>query len=151
METEYQQQQYFDFIHQAIQLNKQNRERFASYRVTMSPVQWAFEYCTVRISLGRGLGNTSYVSQHLDNPRAVIITYHPNRRYFQPDSQVNALLLTITKYMDRGNLIRMFEGKDKHRELILIDNCNKFTGDRLIELYEFLVNGELNQTFVLLG
>ncbi|MFA6199219.1 MAG: hypothetical protein WC679_02270 [Bacteroidales bacterium] len=68
---EYKQTEFFDLVDIAIRLNKQNRKD--EYKHILTIKQYFVEFCSLRISVGRQVGSTSYIKAH-SNKNSIIIS-----------------------------------------------------------------------------
>jgi len=64
---------FYDFVHQAIALNKSNREKYADNYKFMSMPQFAHEFQTVHIDLGRRMGKTEFIKDNVSKDDIIIV------------------------------------------------------------------------------
>jgi hypothetical protein len=131
---------YNELIEGLIDINKQYRKMFGENKNQYySPLNYAREFCTVAVDIGRGVGKTYFIKNHATKGDLVIA---PN--FF--------LLKGYGEEMPEFDVIT-FNNLDKLKgrkpyNTIYVDEP-KFVDMR--EVYELLVNPTIEQTFVLLG
>ena len=66
-------------VDSAIELMDNNSKRNERFRETMHPQQWLYEFRTVRLDVGRGVGKTQYILDHVLQPGELVIV--PSLRF----------------------------------------------------------------------
>lgn len=113
---------------------------------TMSPVQYAMDFCTVKVDAGRRTGKTTYVKQRADGHDLVIV--HNNNNNLTKGYPDHIIVVSITE-IARWN--DMFRGARKPRTVYIEEPQMVFRTIPQPDLYYRLVDEIYDQTFILLG
>ncbi len=136
---------FFSVVDNMIAFNKQRRLDMVSHLAhSMSPVQYAMDFCTVKVDAGRRSGKTSYVKQRADEWSLVIVhNEHLTKGY--PDHIIVVSITEIARWHD------MFRGAKKPRTVYIEEPNMVFRTIPQPDLYYKLVDEIYDQTFILLG
>ena len=134
---------FFDFVDNMVAYSHQRRMDVHTVH-SMSPVQYAMDFCTVKVDAGRRSGKTEYVKQRADEYDLVIVHNH-NLTKGYPDHIIVVCITEIARWHD------MFRGAKKPRTIYIEEPNMVFRTIPQHELYYRLVDGIYDQTFILLG
>ena len=136
---------FFDMVDGMVAYSHQRRlNNITPLVYSLSPVQYAMEFCTVKVDAGRRTGKTSYVKQRADEYSLVIVHNH-NLTKGYPDNIIVVSITDIARWHD------MFRGARKPRIIYIEESQMVFRTIPQHELYYRLVDEIYDQTFVLLG
>ena len=136
---------FFKMMDDLIAYHKKRRLDLAAHVVnSMSPVQYAMEFCTVRCDIGRRTGKTEYVKHRADEYSLVIVHREQCTKGY-PD---NVIVKNINELVGHNGV---FFGKIKPRTIYIEEPQMVFRTIPQHELYYRLVDEHYDQTFVLLG
>ena len=136
---------FFSVVDSMLAYNHQRRLDMAGHLVhSMSPVQYAMDFCTVKVDIGRRTGKTEYVKQRADEWSLVIV---PNNNLTKgyPDNIIVVSITEIVRWHD------MFRGARKPRTVYIEEPQMVFRAIPQPDLYYRLVDEIYDQTFILLG
>ena len=136
---------FFDFVDNMVAYSHQRRMEMAGHIVhSMSPGQYAMDFCTVKVDAGRRSGKTEYVKQRADEYDLVIVHNH-NLTKGYPDHIIVVCIADIARWHD------MFRGAKKPRTVYIEEPNMVFRTIPQPDLYYRLVDEIYDQTFILLG
>ena len=145
---------YSELLDAAISVNKQNRAGKLTVRGIpdyhgMSRVQYASEFCTVKLDIGRGVGKTKYIADHARPWDVVVIPNTIWRRdgIFGHAADRNILIVTGEE-VERGDRWRGCH--DQVPRTIYIDEVEGISPRQLDAVYYTFAHHP-DQTFILLG
>jgi len=138
-------------VQQAVAENKANRARLGGFLSQtakgMRKSEYAREFCTVAISLGRATGKTKFILNNARPWDIIITSIEPERRRLQQD-YVQCEVLTANDFRHDPYLWR--GRKPITPRTIYIDEASRLDPRALDVIYEVLAQHP-DQTFVLLG
>lgn len=145
---------YSELLDAVISVNKQNRAGNLTLRGVpdyrgMSRVQYAAEFCTVRLDIGQGVGKTKYIADHA-RPWDVVVV--PNTIWFRDGLLGHALDRNIP-IVTGEELDRAERWRGRNAEvprMVYVDEPSRLTPRQLDTLYYTFAHHP-DQTFVLLG
>lgn len=134
----------------AVADNKENRRRLADQTQGMNSTDYAIEFCTVAINIGRGTGKTKYI---LDNAKPWDLVIVHNHREAQrilamkrPVTR-DPLIMSAEEYVEHGR----WRGQQQPTpRTIYIDDASRLSR-RLLDILYCTVPKHPDQTFILLG
>ena len=136
---------FFDMVDNMIAYNKQRRLDMEAHIIhSLSPVQYAMEFCTVKVDVGRRTGKTAYVKHRADE-YSLVIVHHNHRIVGYPD---NVIVKRVSELMGHNGV---FFGRIKPRTIYIEEPQMVFRSIPQPDLYYRLVDEIYDQTFVLLG
>lgn len=134
----------------AVADNKENRRRLAEQMQGMNSTDYAIEFCTVAINIGRGTGKTKYI---LDNAKpwdlVIAHNYRESQRILAMKRPItrDLLIMSAEEYVDSAR----WRGRQQPTPRnIYIDEASRISRRLLDELY-CTVPKHPDQTFILLG
>lgn len=138
-----------EIVDAAIAVNVANRNKFRDVSSGMTRIQYAREFGTVAINLGRGAGKTRYIKTHA-RPWDVIIA--PTVRMLESLDGRDAACATFVAedFSFPGHRFRGMRPRQLAARTIYIDNASSIDRRTLDSIYETLAFYP-EQTFVLLG
>lgn len=137
-------------VDDAIALSVDNRNKLD--HALLSQPAFGVEFCTVKISCGRGVGKTTYILEHRRPWDVVIVLNEPMRRLQYPDLRFSSPrfrdgVLTLSEALDP-----MF-GRGQRRtppRTIYVDEGGCVSDEQLYQLWS-VFGANPDQTMVLLG
>ena len=135
---------FFDMVDGMITYNERSRLPIAYMSHSMSPVQYAMDFCTVKVDAGRRTGKTEYVKQRADE-WSLVIDPNNNLTKGYPDHIIVVSVTEIARWHD------MFRGARKPRTVYIEEPNMVFRTIPQPDLYYRLVDEIYDQTFILLG
>lgn len=140
---------YFNLVDSLIKLNKENRKNRNIRREDYDLISYLREFCTVKLDIGRITGKTSYIINRATKNDIVIVSRMLiQKRMF--DKKCESYVYTINDILGRRYKIKNYNN-------IFVDDFSYITINPekkeyiLRELYYFLGNSSIDQTFILLG
>ena len=134
----------------AVAANKENRRRFGDrFKSSLPPTQYAIEFCTVTINIGRAAGKTTYIKDNAKPWDLVICHSYVSMQYMMRGELpgIGYPAMTIEEYVYRNR----HRGQQQHTpRVIYIDEASHISRRELDELY-MVVPKHPAQTFILLG
>lgn len=122
----------YKLIDDAIKLNKTNRKMFPNSKEILSPIEYLYQLCTVRIDVGRASGKTSYVVDNYNKSTDVVFADKNNTSYKYANIEVKSKAFTpkeipTTIYIDEPHMI--FKNKENMLSAIynLVDSSKEQT------------------------
>ncbi len=133
-----------------IKINKNQREKFKSNKLNYSAIEYAKEFCTIRLNIGRGVGKTNFINKYAEKGD-LIITYNSKNSFLKKNYELNL----------GSDVIGLCGEKDMCHKLSKKNYINIFVEEPSIisssypdfieDLYTFLVDPNIEQTFIILG
>jgi hypothetical protein len=138
------QSSFFDMVDNMIKLNRQHRMNLPmNVPTSISPVQFAMEFCTVKCDIGRRTGKTGYVKYKADENSFIIVPEHQLVRSYPKN-------LIVKCVRDIIHFPNIFHGK-KAQTIYIDEPQMVFRSIPQPDLYYRLVDEMYDQTFILLG
>lgn len=136
---------FFTVVDNMVAYNERRRLDMAAHiGNSMSPVQYAMDFCTVKVDAGRRTGKTEYVKQRADE-YSLVIVHNNNLTKGYPDHIIVVIITEIARWH------HMFRGARKPRSVFIEEPNMVFRTMPQPDLYYKLVDEIYDQTFILLG
>lgn len=136
---------FFDMVDEMVRINKRRRSVLPKHvPQSISPVQFAVEFCTIKCDVGRRTGKTEYVKQRADQYSLVIV----HNKQLTKGYPANIIVKSIGELTGQ-NSVRF--GRIKPRTIYIEEPEMVFRTMPQHELYYRIMDGNYDQTFVLLG
>lgn len=142
---------FFRVIDELVALNLSFRSLLPEgTRESMTASQFAYDFCTVHVNIGRGTGKTEYMKRTLSE--GVVVVVH--------DNQTRMRLLKETKgangayIVNGGNANPVAFGADlsiRRPTFIIIDEPHLISDEVIGTIYNIVARRDMEQVFILLG
>ena len=133
-----------------IEINKKQREIFKSNKLNYSAIDYAKEFCTIRLDIGRGVGKTNFINKHAKKGD-LIVTYNSKSVFHREHCESDFEYDVISLY---GNNDMCHKLSKKNYTNIFVEEPSIISSsypDFIKDLYNFLVDPNIEQTFIILG
>lgn len=142
---------FTNLLDHALAVNRDMRKAHVEHRQYLSATQYAREFCTVQLDIGRAVGKSTYIAQHAEPSDMVICSNYNSMWHFERITlgyRAKFELATLDNFRNPER----FRGRRQSdlRRTIWIDDASYATERDLAIIYETLA-GHPSQTFVLLG
>lgn len=136
---------FSETVDMMVAYSHQRRLNMTVHKVhSMSPVQYAMDFCTVKVDAGRRTGKTTYVKQRADE-YSLVIVHNNNLTRGYPENVIVVSITELVRWHD------MFRGAKKPRTVYIEEPNMVFRQIPQPDLYYRLVAEIYDQTFILLG
>ena len=132
---------YEQIVLDAIKLNLHNRVKHKKHSKFLYAPEFAHDYCTVRLDIGRRTGKTSFIAKWASNNDLVIVHNQHMKHDFKNSA---ATIYTTYESRNKMNLHNYFCN-------IYVDNASLIDNDTIYDLYISSSHFMFQPTFVLLG
>jgi len=130
----------------AIMVSKMRRVLHEGYRKGMSPQQWAHQFCTVKIDIGRGTGKTKFITKHADQRSLVIVHSNLMSEIIKRENTRPDIFGGYVLEMQTSRVLSRLSAYDT----VYVDETSKCFRNINI-LYDVLATDGKDRTFILLG
>lgn len=142
--------EFFRLVDNAAGLNILHRNMIGEdVRKAMHPVQYAFEFCTVHIDIGRRIGKTEYIKKNLTDGVIVIVSSNEIRKSLLKETGGGNGAVIINGNTSEPVLIN--DLLIRNPNFIFIDEPSLISDKNIGVIYHTLVRKDLTQLFILLG
>lgn len=137
-------------IDYAITLNKEHRTNQKINKVMKLP-DYALEYCTVKIDVGRNIGKTEYIKRHADNKSCIIVPRAAMKKLYVP-SRRKTYGFTLYSAVEVFTLIEqgLLRGTSSFEKIYIEEPSFIWQVVKLSDFYREFTK-TVNQTFIWLG
>ena len=138
-------------VNAAIELNARNRR--VEFRLAMSPTEYAFQFCTVHLNVGRGSGKSSVITRLAQVDDVIIAHNYQAAESFKRGKVSTPATILAASYLDGPRWLSHEEDRRaRSARRIFIDEPRLVDRAASLErIYSLLVNQQIDQTFILLG
>lgn len=142
---------FFRVIDELVALNLSFRSLLPEgTRESMTASQFAYDFCTVHVNIGRGTGKTEYMKRTLFE--GVVVVVHDNRtrmRLLKETKGANGAYI-----VNGGNANPVAFGADlsiRRPTFIIIDEPHLISDEVIETIYNIVARRDMEQVFILLG
>jgi len=147
--------EFNQLVDTAIELNRKGRTKFVDHHKHCSAPQFAADFCTVRIDVGRQSGKTTYILERARPWDAVVLHGHIMVDHYQRAAHTRGLVTGMNVF-SAGEFRPMLDiphrllGRHWVPRMIYIDEASSIEPLALATIYRAFA-AHPDQTFVLLG
>ena len=137
--------QYKKLIDSTIKLNLKCRALSKDKKEGLGKYNFAMEYATVKIDIGRQTGKTTYINEKLEKDKSAIVIVNARQQHSNFKTNKERTII-INKFNSRDSFIIENLANIK---TIYIDDAS--WNDKTELVYEIFTQDDIERTFVLLG
>lgn len=143
--------EFAQIVDAAIEQNRKRRVEFSDYAKGCHPAQFAEDFCTVRVDIGRAAGKTTYIAEHARPWDAVVLpNQHMVGQYLHMARAGYDNVFSAGEFGDIPAMPRRLLGRRWVPRTIYVDEASRIDIKRMGAIY-FALASHPDQTFVLLG
>lgn len=135
---------YFELVKDLIYFNYKHREFHEELRKNLSPRAWLYEFCTIRLNVGRRVGKTEFIKSNARPGDIVIVPFIISKI---PYGSAHCFALPE---LERYNHFYPTDLQNFNPSYIWCDEAN-LSNDGIELIFNHFCRPELDQTLIILG
>lgn len=126
-------------------MRSMNRVKLAG----IDPIQYAVQFCTVRLNVFRGIGKTQYIVDNVTEKDVIIVKDDHAKKYMYSRLAIRPIIDIQSAAMIKNRTLGYCG--DSYEKIYVDDPIMCFDSRSMFEFYGKFVDGGIQQTFILLG